>query len=301
MNAESLKCLYQRDNWRILLNDLFGSNFKAYNKVDDLQVENQTAKSAVQLGEITLASGDVLAVYEVELQDNIQVERNKVAIRNLLRPFWNKYDGAFIASYKKNENVWRFSFVSETRQYDDDGNYGKVATAAKRFTYVLGKGESVKTATDRFKLLAATGRNTTLEDIKGAFNVEKMSKDFFENYKKQYELFCEYMLSKTGIRQAIFNGDEKAIRDFNKKLLGRIVFLYFIQKKGWLGVATDGNWGDGDINFLTNLFKKYEHSELFYSNILTILFFDTLEMALKAPLPSSSFFALMISSFASFS
>ncbi|MEI6753095.1 MAG: N-6 DNA methylase [Paludibacter sp.] len=276
MNTETLKSLYQRDNWRVLLHDLFGSNFKAFSKVEDLQVENQTAKSAIQLGEIHLASGDVLAVYEVELQDHIQVERNKVAIRNLLRTHWNKYDGAFIASYKQNENVWRFSFVSETRQYDEEGNYGKVATAAKRFTYVLGQGESIRTATERFNILAATGKNTTLEDIKGAFNVEKMSKDFFDNYKKQYELFCEYMLSKTGIRQAIFNGDDKAIRDFNKKLLGRIVFLYFIQKKGWLGVPLHGEWGDGDTNFLTNLFKKYEHPELFYSSILTVLFFDTL-------------------------
>ena len=37
---------------------------------------------------------------------------------------------------------------------------------------------------------------------------------------------------------------------FAKKLLGQIVFRYFIQKKGWLGVEKRGNWGDGPRNFL---------------------------------------------------
>ena len=97
MNSETLKTIYNRNNWRHFLNELFGVNFKAFGHVEDLQVENQTAKTAIQLGEITLASGDVLAVYEVHLLEHIQVEPNKVAIRNLLRTHWNKYDGAFIA------------------------------------------------------------------------------------------------------------------------------------------------------------------------------------------------------------
>ena len=33
--------------------------------------------------------------------------------------------------------------------------------------------------------------------------------------------------------------------DFSKKLLGQIVFLYFLQKKGWFGVKRDADWGNG--------------------------------------------------------
>ncbi len=283
MNPETLKRLYHRENWRVLLNDLFGSNFKAFSRVDDLQVENQTAKSAVQLGEINLASGDVLAVYEVELQDHIQVERNKVAIRNLLRTYWNKYDGAFIANYKKNENIWRFSFVSETHQYDAEGNYGKVTTAAKRFTYVLGQDESIRTATERFKVLAATGRNTTLEDIKGAFNVDPLSKEFFNGYKAQYEKFCNFMQTDTKMqydfRKFLADGTNKAIRDYVKKMLGRIVFLHFLQKKGWMGVDCDSTlWIGGDPNFIENLFgsSSAAQQDNFLDEVLEPMFFHSL-------------------------
>jgi adenine-specific DNA-methyltransferase len=89
------------------------------------------------------------------------------------------------------------------------------------------------------------------------------------------------MVSKPNIRQTIFNGDEKGIRDFNKKLLGRIVFLYFIQKKGWLGVPAKSDWGKGDFDFLTNLFKNTKNPDLFYSELLSKLFFDTLNTKRK--------------------
>ena len=45
--------------------------------------------------------------------------------------------------------------------------------------------------------------------------------------------------------RSTFNGDHKEARDFVKKMLGRIVFLYFLEKKGWLGVPEDKKWGDG--------------------------------------------------------
>jgi hypothetical protein len=89
------------------------------------------------------------------------------------------------------------------------------------------------------------------------------------------------MVSKPNIRQIIFNGDEKGIRDFNKKLLGRIVFLYFIQKKGWLGVPSKSDWGKGEFDFLSNLFKNTKNPDLFYSELLSKLFFDTLNTKRK--------------------
>jgi hypothetical protein len=88
-----------------------------------------------QLGEITLADGNTLAVYEVELQSNIYVSQNRVTVRNLLCNCRNKYGGAFIALFQAGSSDWRFSFASETRQWNADGTrYGKAATAPKRYT-----------------------------------------------------------------------------------------------------------------------------------------------------------------------
>ena len=84
------------------------------------------------------------------------------------------------------------------------------------------------------------------------------------------------MTERPGIKSAIFNGDEKAIRNFAKKMLGRIVFIYFIQKKGWMGVPAGSKWGEGDFNFLSGHFDNFQNKNLFYQNFLCPLFFETL-------------------------
>jgi hypothetical protein len=53
-----------------------------------------------------------------------------------------------------------------------------------------------------------------------------------------------------------FEGKNISILNFSKKLLGQIVFLYFIQKKGWLGLDENQKYGDGDKNFLRTLFQN---------------------------------------------
>ena len=114
-----------------------------------------------------------------------------------------------------------------------------------------------------------------MEDVLDAFSVEKLSKAFFASYKQHYQYFCDHLIHSKGYYLSFFNGQDKAIRDFTKKFLGRIVFLYFLQKKGWLG-AKDLNYKDGDKNFMYNLFKKAKSKNIFYSQWLQQLFFETL-------------------------
>ena len=65
--------------------------------------------------------------------------------------------------------------------------------------------------------------------------------------------------------------------DFAKKLMGQIVFLYFLQKKGWLGVDKGQDWGTGPHDFLRRLargdFGAYDN---FFNDVLEPLFYDTL-------------------------
>lgn len=53
--------------------------------------------------------------------------------------------------------------------------------------------------------------------------------------------------------------EEKPIRDYVKKLLGRIVFLHFLQKKGWLGVPAGKEWGEGDRDFMLKLLRMQQN------------------------------------------
>jgi len=59
--------------------------------------------------------------------------------------------------------------------------------------------------------------------------------------------------------------------------MGQIVFLYFIQKKGWLGVEKGKDWGTGPHDFLRRLAEaEYGKYENFFNDILEPLFYDTL-------------------------
>lgn len=275
---------YSQNNWKQFLGEAFAKSRLLATPETLTGIDSNVASQVQKLGYITLNENGIerqIAVYDVTLAQGIILERNRVGLRNLLRKYWKDIDAAFITYHNSEKGNWRFTYVSELTGYDADGEFVKIKTEPKRYTYVLGEGESTRTAAERFTAIANKGSKATLDDVKEAFSVEKLSKAFFDEYKKHYDIFCDFMVSKPNIRQTIFNGDEKSIRDFNKKLLGRIVFLYFIQKKGWLGVPAKSDWGKGDFDFLTNLFKNTKNPDLFYSELLSKLFFDTLNTKRK--------------------
>ena len=128
-----------------------------------------------------------------------------------------------------------------------------------------------------------------------AFSVAPLSDDFFNEYREHYADLVEYISGKrfvkkggkfveektknaNGAFKSAFDGDDKLVRDFVKKMMGRLVFLHFLQKKGWLGVPENAEWGSGDKNFIYNLFKNADESIKadFLKQALEPLFFKTL-------------------------
>jgi type I restriction-modification system DNA methylase subunit len=145
----------------------------------------------------------------------------------------------------------------------------------------VGEGESCHTAQTRFlDLLQDSETNPSLAQIQEAFSVDAVTQEFFERYA---ELFGEFQkaLDKLAakdpaIRQEFSKKNVKPA-DFAKKLMGQIVFLYFIQKKGWMGVGRDGDWGTGPHDFLRRLARgEYGKYENFFNDVLEPLFYDTL-------------------------
>lgn len=78
---------------------------------------------------------------------------------------------------------------------------------------------------------------------------------------------------------ATFGRNDKYVRDYVKKMMGRIVFLHFLQKKGWMGVPKDKNWGEGDVEFMLHLFEysSEKQKENFLDEVLEPLFADGLD------------------------
>src|SRR5688572_22387397 len=100
-----------------------------------------------------------------------------------------------------------------------------------------------------------------LEEIKKAFDTEKVTKEFLQRYKDLYDNVRDELnkiLKKNTAVRDDFKRKDIEIDDFAKKLLGQIVFLYFLQKKGWFGVKRGSDWGTGDKNYLRHLFRERE-------------------------------------------
>ncbi|MCD8291791.1 MAG: N-6 DNA methylase, partial [Prevotella sp.] len=92
--------------------------------------------------------------------------------------------------------------------------------------------------------------------------------------------FIDTNFDHTGLTQEkIKEREEKPFRDYVKKLLGRIVFLHFLQKKGWLGVPEGEEWGKGDRDFMLHLFENAndEQKDDFLDKILEPLFSEALD------------------------
>ena len=285
---------YNRENWQKLLHHIFNGREKFWNTPSPVNTSSRFAKQVLWLGTITLSDEQTIAVYEVELADSVDIERNRRGIRDMLLSEWrgNGNAGAFMFCYRKNESVLRFSYVSEAWTFAADGSYQKESTDAKRFTYLLGEGHRSRTAIQQFEKLKESSLN--LEALTKAFSVDAVSDMFFKEYKKNYEDIIFYVTGKRMVKVsnkweerregepceeimqefAHFPNPEKAVRDYVKKLMGRLVFLQFLQKKGWLGVRAGQPWGSGDGEFVQHLFADCRDKDHFVDNVLEALFND---------------------------
>ena len=283
---------YNRNNWVALLHDIFG-NRASIREPYKISNNSNIAKNVYWLGKITLSDEQSIAIYEVELNDSVDIERNRRGIRDMLLTEWRgNYVGAFMFCYRQNEGVLRFSYVSESYSIAEDGTLQKESTDTKRYTYLLGEGHRSRTAIQQFEKLRDS--SLTLKDLAKAFSVDAVSDMFFDGYKKQYEDIIQYITGKRMVKVANkweekqvgepspvimqefarFQNPEKAVRDYVKKLMGRLVFLQFLQKKGWLGVPIHEKWGKGEQEFIQNLFAQCDDKEHFVDNVLEKLFND---------------------------
>ena len=271
---------YNQKDWTDFLTQLFhekdsSSDEGILSAPQRIAISHDKVKEAYELGSYLTSDERLIGIYQVNISEDMLLYRNKVGLRKLMANIY-KYnvDGVLVAFVQ--EKKWRLSFISEfVKEIDPQGKMIKQITDEKRFTYLLGEGEKTKTATDRLKKLV--GKPLSLQDFFEVFSVEMLSKDFFREYKEIYEEFVAEIF-KEEHNQALFKGNDKAVRDFVKRMMGRIVFLYFIQKKGWLAVPKGKNWGEGNHNYLYHLYQETPKEDwpYFYEKRLVPLFFDTL-------------------------
>lgn len=286
---EILQKEYNRQNWFKILKEVF-PKVDLFNIPAKVDAPKEPAKQINQLGSIELNDYKRLGIFEVELNPNVQISRNRVALRNLIVPLIDqeKINGALTIYYINKEEEYRFSFISRLTEFDEDGKISKTETHPKRFTYVLGPNQSCRTAAERFYSLKENrGIFIELNDVIDAFSVDKLTKEFFEQYSNHYKEFLNYLVNSPYLKTVFkietntFKSTEdeelKPVREFVKLLLGRVVFIYFLQKKGWMGCSkSTQKWKDGDPWFIKNFFSNFNDKHHFYSKGLSVLFFNAL-------------------------
>jgi len=244
-------------------------------------------------GEYRDSSGKLIDVLAIKLKKSTSRDRARSMQRNFVAKHLseNNKHAALVAFYGYDPEDWRFSFVKldYRREKDDSGKIRTVEdlTPAKRYSFLVGVNEPNHTCRSQFLgLIKEENVNPSFEEIETAFSIEKVTKEFFEKYKG---LFLELKdaldaaIEKDPYIKEDFDNNDLSTVDFAKKLLGQIVFLYFLQKKGWLGVERDKNtgkfkeWGSGPKNFLKKLFdKEIVQYDNFFNDVLEPLFYEAL-------------------------
>ena len=226
-----------------------------------------------------------------KLKKETSIERARTMQRNFVAWYLNGSrggefkDAALVAFVAPNKEDWRFSLVKMDYRFEE-GKKGRMRvkeefTPARRWSFLVGTNEKSHTAQSQLvDLIADDERNPVVAQLEEAFNIEKVTKEFFEKYRELF-LLTKDTLEDVVKRDRKIREDFKTkgvnTVDFSKKLLGQIVFLYFLQKKGWFGVKRDADWGTGPKNFLRELFeKKHGTYNNFFNDILEPLFYEAL-------------------------
>ena len=266
-----LSTRFNFDEWKDILIEMF-PKVEFFTHVNP--VSHDLVKDGGQTGIIRLDDKRSLAIYTFEVNDNVLINRNRKGLREITARTIDQsvIHGVLAFYYSKNVSDYRLTFIAKQTSFNEDGELVKTETAPKRYTFLLGENEPCRTATERLFELISKKKTTSIKlaDVIDAFSVERLNKEFFAGYKAQYNKFLQQL------------SDNKQNRDYVKKLLGRLVFLQFLQKKGWMGAsASRSDWKGGDKNFLSKLVNNHSNDKRLLSDVLEPLFFGILNTKIE--------------------
>lgn len=273
---DSLRNLFQSSfnlaQWYSFLQHFF--NATELKSTPERIIEN-TSDEGYYLGNIDTTDSYRIGLFQYNIVKG-SVANKRVGLRNLVKSFinptWGEFDAALVVF--DSGDHWRLSFICDIK--------GE-STSPKRYTYVFGSDDLLyRTPIERFNFLKKKG--ISFENLKTAFSVEALSDEFFDKYREQYADFIQYITGKRFVKvgskweekvlgepnaalMQAFDHNEKKIRDYVKKMMGRITFLHFLQRKGWMC---------GDLNYMQNMFENSSYKNDYLDSVLEPLFFGIL-------------------------
>ncbi len=218
---------------------------------------------SIKLGEIQFENDDRIVIYLFRANKQLSERSGKKAqyekAKKILRNPDNQIYSAGIFIFFDDTGNFRFSLV-----YFKSVGIKRLGSNFKRFTYYVSKDLAYKTFLHRI----GEGEFTSLEQVKESFSVEPVTnqfflqfREYFEKTKKEFEatnknLVCLWLKDNYSEEEY-----KEQVNKFTYTFLGRIIFIYFLQRKGWI---------ENETNFLS---KNIDKSAL-YQSLLEPLFFE---------------------------
>jgi len=263
-----LRSRYDRAGWLALLPKLLPTT-EPWLQAQPLDFQDDAVVAAAQLGRIPLAGDRTVAVLEIRVAGQVDLQRNRAGLRNLVARFIGQAQAdAVIAFFVGDSPDYRFTFAARTSAFTPDGQLEQRDTAPRRYTYLFGPGQPCRTALDRFELLRSLGPRAQLADLIEAFKVEPLFKEFYREYGRVFDAVENH------IRPTL--PDKEPLRLFTQRLFNRLMFLAFVERKGWL------RW-EQRTDYLSALWDDYRSKNRtaatpgnFYADRLVPLFFEGL-------------------------
>ena len=230
--------------------------------------------SIKQVGQIDIGV-QPLQIFDVTVSDRVMMERNRVNIQRLIRKVMENYSSAFMLFHYENDTRWdwRFTFCHKKGGQND-------ITDSKRYTFLLGPGQSCRTAAENFRKLYESREALDVAKIETAFSVEALTKQFYRDLFEWYQWAVSDASNITFPNDTAIEDDDRD--DIEKKIIRmitRIMFVWFIKQKE---LVPDRIF---DADFLSTILKDFDpYSKTegnYYNAILQNLFFGTLNRAIK--------------------
>ena len=258
---EILKKEYNIDNFIYLIDKILLPDFRS--DKHEIVFRNDIFESVIQMG---ISKNCDVTVYEVLLKPGVE-KRRVMITQEMFRILRGQgVNNAIVAFANADKNNYRISLLTSKYEYVGD-KIVKVISNPRRYSYALGYGTKTRTA---YKFLVEKGKVNTLEELTARFSVEVVNKQFYSEIATCFtELVggdrngCHYerQLSLHSIT------NHKKYSEFAVRLIGRIVFCWFLKEKK----------SESGVSLLPeNLISIDSVKDNYYHTVLEPLFFELL-------------------------
>jgi len=269
-----LSSAYQREAWIDFLQTRFLPNdFKLKRQAINIEFKSKYIRpQAYWIGDCDSLNN--LAIIEIshasEHDPRIGVSRDAFRLMAELN-----LENALFFFVSENSSSYRFSLITLKLELEGTDVKYKFSNP-KRFSFYLG--ENTKTRTPE-SFLMERGRIRDFADLEDRFSVEVVNKEFYKEIQRMFYSLVGGKISQSGKEYEYHpklslpgNPDTQTRQEFGVRLIGRLVFCWFLKKK----LSDKGN------PLIPNaVLSSAAVQESYYHQVLEPLFFEVLNRTLN--------------------